>query len=320
MVESTVVICAYALDRWDDLAAALVSLRQQTVVPTRVVVVVDHNPALLERIRNHAPDVTSIANRHRRGLSGARNTGVEEAIGEVVAFLDDDAVAATDWLECLLTWYSDPNVLGVGGSITPSWPHGARPPWFPPEFDWVVGCSYRGMPDRAAPVRNFIGANMSYQRAVFAKAGCFREGLGRLGDQPLGCEETEFSIRALRHFPGSYMLYAPNAHVDHHVSPARTRPRYFLARCWSEGLSKADVTHLTGAKQGLSSERTYTLRTLPLGVASSIAAAFRGDLWGFARMIAIVVGFVATSAGYVYRQSREASRPALESAEPRHDS
>src|SRR5581483_12443163 len=101
---------------------------------------------------------------------GARNTGVSVATGSVCAFLDDDAEAAPDWLAWLVKAYADKDVLGVGGAIEPAW-QDRRPEWFPEEFDWVVGCSYRGMPVISADTRNLIGANMSFRRDVLVNVG-----------------------------------------------------------------------------------------------------------------------------------------------------
>ena len=83
------------------LGEAVDSLRAQTLPPHEVVLVIDHAPALLEEARGRWPDLKIVPSRERQGLSGARNTGVAEAGGEVVAFLDDDAVAAPNWLERL---------------------------------------------------------------------------------------------------------------------------------------------------------------------------------------------------------------------------
>ena len=169
-LEVSVIICAYADARWDALRAAIQSLRDQTVRPSELIVVIDHNPPLFERARRAFEGARVAENQQARGLSGARNTGVALARGEVLAFLDDDACAAADWLERLLSGYSDASVIGVGGAIQPQWA-AARPAWFPAEFDWVVGCTYRGMPVAQAPVRNLIGANMSLRSLRICRGG-----------------------------------------------------------------------------------------------------------------------------------------------------
>ena len=163
-VSVSVVICAYTEARWDDLVAAVRSVQLQDPTP-EVIVVIDHNDALFDRVRIEILGIKVIVNTGRRGLSGARNAGVAVATGDIVAFLDDDAEAEDQWLPRLVETYRDGDVLGVGGSVTPNW-SGTRPRWFPPEFDWVVGCSYQGMPETRAPVRNFIGTNMSFRRAA----------------------------------------------------------------------------------------------------------------------------------------------------------
>jgi GT2 family glycosyltransferase len=300
----SVVICAYSDDRWLDLERAVVSVEAQTRPALETVVVVDHNPALLARARSELPGVHSVSNRGERGLSGARNSGVEVARGDVVAFLDDDAAAAHEWLERLAACYGDDDVLGVGGSIEPMWPR-ARPPWFPPEFDWVVGCTYRGMPSSRTSVRNLIGANMSLRRNALAAVAGFRSGIGRVGTRPVGCEETELCIRALQRWPGRRFVYEPQARVAHRVDAARTGWRYFLRRCYAEGQSKALVTRLCGARDALATERAYTLRVLPLGAFDALREAVRGRRPAQAlAAAAIVAGLSATTAGYVAEQAR----------------
>src|SRR5919201_4775352 len=165
MTSVSVIICAYTERRWSDLVAALDSVRSQRRPATEIIVVVDHNPKLLERLREQFSDLTLVANPGEPGLAAARNAGVATATASIAAFLDDDAVADPCWLERLVAGYADPNVIAVGGSIDPLW-EGGRPRSFPPEFDWVVGCTYRGMPEAAGTVRNLIGANMSFRREV----------------------------------------------------------------------------------------------------------------------------------------------------------
>ena len=98
----SVVIAAFSMKRLEDLRQALESVRSQTTPALEVLVVIDHNEELLVRARNEFPDVTVIKNVNGRGASGARNTGVAQSKGEIVAFLDDDAVAYAGWLEALL--------------------------------------------------------------------------------------------------------------------------------------------------------------------------------------------------------------------------
>ena len=297
---ASVIVCAYTEARWVDLGAAVQSARRQTVPPAEVVLVVDHNALLLERARDALGEgVRCVANAGRRGLSGARNSGIAVARGEVVAFLDDDAVAEPDWLERLLAGYGDPRVLAVGGSVLPRWA-GGRPPAFPPEFDWVVGCTYRGMPETAEPVRNVIGANMSFRRDVLDAVGGFDEGIGRVGTVPVGCEETELCLRARRRFPDGIVLYEPAAAVHHHVSADRASWRYFAARCYAEGQSKAQVCRLAGARGALASERSHVAGPLRRAVARDVGTTLRtGDAAGVARIGAVVAGVTLASAGLV---------------------
>ena len=204
-IRASVVVCVYTEKRLSQIRAALDSISRQTVPPWQVIVVVDHNPALYDLLAAEYPDHEVISNKFERGLSGARNTGIEQAAGDVVVFLDDDARAQPQWLETLLASYDDASVLGVGGVVLPDWSSPGRPAWLPEEFLWVVGCSYRGQPEVRAEVRNPIGANMSFRRSAFERAGFFNSSVGRtaLSSRPLGCEETEFSIRLRRLSPGA---------------------------------------------------------------------------------------------------------------------
>lgn len=307
----SVIICAYTEDRWDDLVAAVKSVQQQTLPPREIIVVIDRNPNLLMRVQEHLSGVIAIENREAKGASGARNSGAAVAQGAVLAFLDDDAIAEPDWMERLVACYTDPRVIGVGGKIEPLW-LGKRPSWFPDEFNWVVGCTYRGMPTENAPVRNVIGANMSVRRHVLMAAGGFREsfgnnkGKGVVGVGPkwlqhrAGDEETEFCIRVAQQSPGGIWLYTPSVAVHHRVPAQRARWAYFLWRCYDEGLGKAMLVGLHGTRSGLSSERTYTFKALPRGVVHGLTdGLLHRDLAGLARAGAIVIGLTMTVAGYL---------------------
>jgi GT2 family glycosyltransferase len=305
----SVVVCAWSEERWRDLQLAIESVEHQTVRASEIVLAVDHNEALRERARLRFPDAVIVSNEGRRGLADARNAGIAAASGQIVAFLDDDAIASPTWLERLAACFQDELVLGVGGRVNAAW-DAPRPRAFPSEFEWVVGCSYRGLPEHRSPVRNMIGANMAFRREVFDAIGGFRSDVGRVGARPLGCEETELCIRARAWQPDGTILYEPAAQVSHRVTTTRATWRYFVSRCIAEGLSKAAVVDSVGASSGLASERDYTLRTLPSGVARGLAdATVRGDAAGVGRAAAIVAGLGLTAGGYIAgRASR--TRPA----------
>ncbi|MEY9968247.1 GT2 family glycosyltransferase [Streptacidiphilus sp. MAP12-16] len=304
----SVVICVYTEERWDSLLAAVDSALRQDLPPVDVLVVVDHNQVLLDRLVDRfasTPDVTVLANAGTRGLSGGRNTGVAAARGEIVAFLDDDAVAQPDWLSWNADGYADPAVMGVGGLTLPVWASGRRPRWYPEEFDWVHGATYRGMPTGRARVRNVLGGNASFRRRAFDVAGGFDAGIGRGADagrpgesKPLGGEETELCIRIQQADPEAVFLFDDRSVIHHQVPRQRERFGYFRTRCWAEGLSKAQVAGSVGAGDGLSSERRYVTRTLPSGIARGLVRAVRGDLAGLGSAGAITVGGLVTAAGY----------------------
>lgn len=295
----SVVICAYTEARWHDLVAAVVAGQTQRHPAHEVIVVIDHNPALLARAASELPGVVLIENVEQRGLSGARNSGLHVATGEVVAFIDDDAYGDPDWLESLAAGYADPSVMAVGGTIDPIWERG-RPAWFPREFDWVVGCTYRGMPEGRASVRNLIGCNMSFRKEIFDEVGGFAHSIGRLGDRPLGGEETELCIRVRQRWPDRTILFEPRAVVRHRVPAARGTVSYYRSRCYAEGLSKATVARLVGGGDALSTERGYALRVLGARVLRELGGALRrGEAAALQRAAAIVFGLGVTTAGFV---------------------
>lgn len=297
MFTTCVVVCTYSERRWESLSSVIEALQRQTKLPTEILIVVDHNPRLYDRVCRAWPALHIIENQYWRGAGGARNSSLAATSADIVAYLDDDAVPELDWLEALCQSYEDPNIAGVGGSIEPNWAQ-QEPRWFPEEFHWVVGCTYRGMPTELTPVRNLIGANMSFRRATLLRTGYFRKDLGRVDTLPVGCEETEYCIRIHQQEPAAVLLYQPAAKVRHFVPDSRSQLRYFVSRCYFEGRSKARVSRIVGPHDGLDTERSY-LSTLARGVLRGLADTMRGDLSGVRRSGAIVLGLGVTMLGYI---------------------
>jgi glycosyltransferase involved in cell wall biosynthesis len=300
---ASVVIATHSLQRRDALTQAVFSALEQHQAPHEVVVAVDNNADLYEWVRRKLPQVVAVHNQGGRGASSTRNAGARVAAGNVLAFLDDDAVARSDWLKNLTAPLVRPGVVGVGGLVEPVW-LGRPPKWMPEEFLWVVGASYRGLPSKAAPVRNAWSENMAVVKTDFWAVNGFREGFGKTGQrsQP---EDTEFCMRLANAMPGRTWWYEPSARVGHCVPASRATLSFFIQRCYNEGQGKADMAHLLGGRESLQDERRHALRTLPQGILREIRQAVAGrELAAARRASAIGVGLSAVGLGYMIRQVR----------------
>jgi glucosyl-dolichyl phosphate glucuronosyltransferase len=295
----SVVVCCYTSERWDRLSAAIRATADQIAAPDELIVVVDYNEELLARARaEFGASATVASNRHEPGLSGARNTGVDLATKPIAIFLDDDAVPAEGWVDRLAAPFSDPDVVGVGGSAEPDWAGGAPPWWMPDEFLWVVGCSYRGLPERRATIRNPIGCNMAFRREAIAQVGGFSAALGRVKDKPAGAEETDLAIR-VRSATGGTILYEPDAVVRHAVGKSRMTLSYFTNRCYAEGRSKAVLARRVGAGDATSAERSY-LKTLATGAGARLGRAVRTRrIQPLGQVLVLGFGLAVTGIGFI---------------------
>jgi GT2 family glycosyltransferase len=289
----SVVVRCYSEERWSDLEECLESLFVQTRAADEIVVIVDHNPEMLERIRQTwAGWVKAYPNTHTKGSAGGWNTSLDVTTSDIVAFIDDDAVATPSWLEHLVRHYESPRVIGVGGFITPQWLE-KQPRWYPEEFFWIVGGSYKGLPEKLSPIRNLWGGNMSFRRNLMIGAGGFLEmpELGNVGSTPIGGDETELCIRLRQHNPTGVILFDPKARVYHKVPAHKATFSYFLSRCRFEGRSKAVIRKLVG-EDGLSSETNHVKKTLPLGVLRALGR------FNIAKAYAIITGTFMAGVGF----------------------
>ncbi len=296
----SVVIPTYSKARWDWLSEAVASVRAQTVPPLEIIVVVDHNPELLEEIAREFSGVIAVPNIGDRGVSGARNSGVKASKGEVAAFLDDDSIARDDWLAILLSHIVKPDVVGVGCYSDGLWDADAPcPAWFPLEFSWTIGVSYFGLPKEPTAVRNVWTSAMLVKRSAFELVDGFREDFGKIGNRSLP-EDTDLCLRIASLHENAIWMWDPAKVMQHRVPAGRATFGYLMSRCFLQGWGKAAMAHMDGFEQSTSSERNYALRTLPAGVRRGLRDALRGDLAGLGRAGSIVVAFSVTVLGYLW--------------------
>jgi len=293
----SVVACIFDTVRLANLRDAVELVKRQTLPAEEIIIVVNGDETFEARVRQEIQDVTFTVI-EQLGVSYAREGGVAAASGDLVAFLDDDAIPSPTWLEELVRPFADEKVMMTSGWIIPKWMT-SRPQWFPDEFLWVVGCSYEGLPPSGAVIRNPIGASMAIRTSIIEQVGMFESRLGRNSADGNGCEETEYAIRAHQLFPDNVVVHAANSVVEHLVPAARTKLRYFFTRCWREGRSKAILVDIAGRGDSLSAERNYVRSTLPRGVVKGLR---RVSTWG--RSLTIIGGALTTAAGYVVTRLR----------------
>lgn len=242
--------------------------------------------------------VTIHCNEENRGLSYSRSRGVEEASGDVIAFLDDDAVASPDWVAQLVAAYEQTDAIAVGGRMVPDWVAG-RPSHLPEEFLWLVGANYENRLEPWTEVRNTLGSNLSIRREVFAEVGTFDEQVGLSGTSQLQAEETELCLRMHEAF-GRGVLYNPDAVVAHKVYAFRTRPSWLVRRAFWQGYSKRAIESLGSEGPG-EAESDY-LRHLAFEAGPGrVKGLLTGpSVAGLQQLCMLVVLTVAVGLGYLY--------------------
>jgi glycosyltransferase involved in cell wall biosynthesis len=236
----SVVLCAHTVDRYDAVTDAAESVLAQTHDDVKLVFVSDGSPDVYGRFNADLVDreaVVTHLGEENRGLLAARNRGAELATGDVVAFIDDDAVADPEWIDHLVAAYRDHDAIAAGGKMTPEWVAG-KPEFLPEEFYWLIGVTHRGFADGPGEKRNTFGSNISFDREAFLDLGGFDDEIGgRKGDRNLQGGETELCARMRAEY-GRGVYYTPDAEVAHKVFDYRTEPRWLLSRAFWQGYSK----------------------------------------------------------------------------------
>ncbi len=164
-----------------------------------------------------------------QGKSHALNSGIREARGEVLAFMDDDVTVDPMWLQNLTASLSESAWVGTGGRILPA--RSFQPPsWLPLQGPQNMGgilALFDLGEKRVELDRPPLGTNMAFRNEMFQKYGNFRTDLGPRPGSEIRNEDTEFGRRLL--VAGERLLYEPSAVVYHAVPEHRLSKEYFLA-------------------------------------------------------------------------------------------
>jgi GT2 family glycosyltransferase len=228
----TAAICTY--DRYDVLPDALRAVADQTPPGGMELLVIDNSPdparSAIEAAGLALPGVTWV-HEAKPGLSNARNVGLARARGEVIAYLDDDTIAAPGWAAAMLAAFDafGPQIAVVGGKVLPLF-RSERPAWLSDKLLSQLSMVDLGPQRRVlAPGEWVVGANIAYRTQALRDIGGFSTDLGRIGASGLlSAEETDVARRLKA--KGFSTGYDPDAAVLHLVDAARTTQDWFARR------------------------------------------------------------------------------------------
>lgn len=296
----SVVICTYTEELYGHLKEAAESIIEQTYEDIELVLVSDGSEAVYELMLadyGDRDDVIVTMTEENVGLSGARNQGIEVASGDVLAFIDDDAIAGEDWVEELVRTYEEYNAIAAGGPMTPLWV-ADQPRFLPSEYYWLVGVTHPGFAEPFEEVRNTFGSNISFRREILEELGGFKSEVGRRGDLNLQAHETEFCARMRREY-GRGVVYNPEAQVGHKVFEYRTRFRWLLNRCFMQGVSKRVMERIV--PDSSAEESAYLKDLLTKRIPGRVKSLVVGpSVNKMLQLVTLLVFTVTVGIGYAY--------------------
>ena len=237
----SILICTH--NRAALLEEALQSLEAQTVGKDRFEVLVvdnastDPTPRVVEACAARGKLEVRRVREPNLGLDAARNRGVRESRGEIIAFLDDDARARNDWAAAILDGFERHPAPVLGGRVDLNW-EAERPVWFSDVLlRYLIHCDYGPAEVEVTGPPWLYGTNVAFRRELFREIGLFRLDLDRKGDSLMGGGDTEFFQRA--HSRGKRLLYLPTMVVGHLVPPSRLTREFFRERLFFSGYTRA---------------------------------------------------------------------------------
>lgn len=239
-MDISAVICTYNGEK--TLESAILCLVHQTLDNKKYEILIIDN-ASTDKTHLIAQNIQSEAQVHYiyepiLGLSQARNTGWLRSQGKYVAYLDDDAIAAPDWLERILEVFAAvPNVGALGGKVEPIWE--VPPPSWMNDFlkRYLSVLDWSETPIALDESRYLIGANIVFPKTVLQYFGGFSVELGRKGYNLISNEDTEL-VQKIRE-NGMLIYYDPGIVVKHLVRSVRLNQLWFIKRWFYQGVSNA---------------------------------------------------------------------------------
>jgi len=237
----SVVICTY--NRENFLRKVLLSLVEQTLNQALYEVLIinnnstDNTQAVAEEFVQRYKNI-KVFNESEQGLSHARNRGWKESKGEIIVFLDDDAVACKDWLESYLEVFENHKPDCAGGRIEIEW-ETERPKWLSDTFLKFLGHLDLSDTPQALTKPSLFGGNLAIRKEILQEINGFNTDMGRGKSDLAGNEEIELQNRLIN--SGKTIYYSPNSKIYHFAASSRLKLSWFIKRSYWQGVSDAKM-------------------------------------------------------------------------------
>lgn len=244
---TTLIICTYNRERFLPGLFDSIVLNDYSKTPYEIVVIDNNsNDRTAEICRQFAADHPDVDFRYffesEQGLSNARNRGLREARGEVVIFVDDDALIDADYISSYINYLDQhPDVMAAGGPIEPLY-ESSEPSWMSPYTKSLLcGWLNFGKEVREFPAGKYPGGgNAAYRKSVFDAVGLFNPKLGRNGNSLGGAEEKDIFDKMQTQ--GMRYMYLPDPVLHHIIPQYKLEEDYFNRLTFQIGQSERQRT------------------------------------------------------------------------------
>lgn len=272
----TIIVCTY--NRSESLRRTLTSIYGQNDLDkiTYEVIVVDNNST--DNTKDIVKEISLVYNNlnycfePNPGIAFARNRGIKEAAGDIIAFTDDDCIVDKNWLAIIKETFAISNPDCIGGKINPVW-EGAKPAWLTRKlYGRLALLDYGSEPmELVSDDRSLYTANMALRTAVFRKYGAFQETIGRKADRLFSGEDTAYVERLIMN--KAKVLYQPTMVVGHIIQKNRLRKNYFRKWHFDTGLSQIMIPE------------TEEVKYIGFNIPRYHVRKFLSSFWGYIRSL-----------------------------------
>jgi glucosyl-dolichyl phosphate glucuronosyltransferase len=236
----SVIICSYNRARF--ILPALQSFIHQSSKDFELVFIDNNSPdnthEICANFKKEYPEISlNLVKEFNQGHSFARNRGIREAKGELIAFVDDDVILDKDYVINLIQFFKNhPQAIAAGGKIVPHFEAG-RPKWLSSYLEPLFACVDKGSKIGFFKGRKYpFGANMAFRASIFEEIGVFDTDLGRKGNSLAGADEKDLFQRIKR--KGYPIYYIPDVWLLHIMPKERGELSYIRRQAIAVGLSE----------------------------------------------------------------------------------